>query len=342
MIAINPIKDYGGCDEWRTVPFCHPVKFPSQRWMSDLGNAILSGDDDSACQVTTDSAGKIAAALLKTHRCGISNMILSTKNLGLLGLSLFVLVAQTAVTEGKDNVFDRYKKREFRNPAGQTLHYRWYVPSDLKENETVPILLFLHGAGERGDDNQKTLVHGAKDFLSDKLQSLQKCAILIPQCPHDQQWVNVPWTDDEHTLPTEPSTPLTLVSQLLDELCDTHPIDENRIYLSGLSMGGFGAWDLVSRAPNRFAAVIPICGGGDSRAAVVEKFKHVPVWAFHGDADPTVKVKRSRDMIHALRTAGGEPEYTEYPSVGHDSWTSTYANPKIYQWLLTHRRNDDN
>ncbi|MEC8389407.1 MAG: PHB depolymerase family esterase [Planctomycetota bacterium] len=269
-------------------------------------------------------------------------MVLSTQKLGHLGLSLFVLVAQTAVTEGKDNVLDRYTKQEFKHPTGQTLHYRWYLPSDLKENETVPILLFLHGAGERGDDNQKTLVHGAKDFLSDKLQSLQKCAVVIPQCPNDQQWVNVPWTDDEHTLPAEPSTALALVSHLLDELCETHPIDENRIYLTGLSMGGFGAWDLVSRAPNRFAAVIPICGGGDSRATVIEKFKHVPVWVFHGDADPTVKVKRSRDMIRALKTAGAEPEYTEYPNVGHNSWTSTYANPKIYQWLLTHQRNDDN
>ena len=238
-------------------------------------------------------------------------------------------------------MFDHYKKREFKNPAEQTLQYLWYLPSDVEENETIPILLFLHGAGERGYDKQKTLVYGAKDFLSDKLQSLQKCAVLIPQCPNDQQWVNVPWTYDEHTLPAEPSTALKLVSQLLNELCETYPIDENRIYLTGLSMGGFGAWDLVSRTPNRFAAVIPICGGGDAHATVVEKFEHVPVWVFHGDADQTVKVKRSRDMVRALRTAGGKPEYTEYPNVDHDSWTNTYANPQIYQWLLAQRRNDD-
>ena len=265
----------------------------------------------------------------------------SVPSKGVLGLALalnFLLITTSA--EGEDNVLENYAKREFKTPEGQVLRYRWYFPSDIQSGEKVPLLIFLHGAGERGDDNEKTLVHGARDFVSEKLQSRQKCAVLIPQCPEGQQWVNVPWSDDAHTIPSEPSDALKLVKQLMDELCESQAIDTNRIYLSGLSMGGFGAWDLVSRYPNHFAAVVAICGGGDSDEKVVRKFKHVPIWVFHGDADQAVKVKRSRDMVAALKAVGGQPKYTEYPNTGHNSWTETYANPDLYRWLLSQKRKE--
>lgn len=242
--------------------------------------------------------------------------------------------------KGKDNVLEHYEKLEFKNPEGQVLRYRWHFPDELQPGERVPLLIFLHGAGERGDDNEKTLVHGARDFVSGKLQSLQKCAVLIPQCPEGQQWVNVPWIDDAHTIPKEASDALKLVKQLMDEVCESNTIDKQRIYLTGLSMGGFGVWDLVSRYPNQFAAVVAICGGGDSDEDVVTRFKHVPIWVFHGDADETVKVKRSRDMVAALNAVGGHPKYTEYANTGHNSWTVTYANPELYRWILSHRRKE--
>lgn len=255
-----------------------------------------------------------------------------------LGLAL-VLGSLFSITsaKGEENVLENYEKLEFKTPDGQVLRYRWYFPSELQTGEKVPLLIFLHGAGERGEDNEKTLVHGARDFVSEKLQSLQKCAVLIPQCPEGQQWVNVPWSDDAHTIPKEPSDALKLVKRLMDDLCESKPIDKQRIYLTGLSMGGFGAWDLVSRYPNHFAAVVAICGGGDSDEKVVQKIKHVPIWVFHGDADQAVKVQRSRDMVSALKAVGGQPKYTEYPDTGHNSWTESYANPELYRWLVSQK-----
>ena len=125
------------------------------------------------------------------------------------------------------------------------------------------------------------------------------------------------------------------LARRLDQLIAKKPIDTRRIYLTGLSMGGYGTWDLIARQPERFAAAIPICGGGDP--ATAERIKHIPLWVFHGDADSAVKVSRSRDMVAALKQAGGEPKYTEYEGVGHDSWTRTYKSPEIYEWLFSQR-----
>ena len=279
----------------------------------------------------------VTGSLQSLFLSGLNSMRLLHPKGALSWTILLCFLFLSTSAKGEDNVLANYEKLEFKNPEGQVLRYRWYFPAELQSGERVPLLIFLHGAGERGDDNEKTLVHGASDFVSDKLQSLQKCAVLIPQCPEGQQWVNVPWSDDAHTIPKEPSDALKLVKQLMDELCQRNSIDKQRIYLTGLSMGGFGAWDLVSRYPHQFAAVVAICGGGDSDEEVVTRFKHVPIWAFHGDADQAVKVKRSRDMVAALKSVGGHPKYTEYANTGHNSWTETYANPEVYRWLLSHR-----
>jgi predicted peptidase len=124
--------------------------------------------------------------------------------------------------------------------------------------------------------------------------------------------------------------------KLLDNLPKLFSVDPDRIYITGLSMGGYGTWDALQRKPDYFAAAIPICGGGDVNGA--EKMKDVPIWAFHGDADGAVKVSRSRDMIEALKAAGGKPKYTEYPGGGHDSWTATYKNPEVMAWLFEQKR----
>jgi len=123
---------------------------------------------------------------------------------------------------------------------------------------------------------------------------------------------------------------------LIEALCKEYPIDKGRIYLTGLSMGGYGTWDLISRRPELFAAAIPVCGGGDPAQA--EKLAKLPIWAFHGDADPLVPVERPRDMIAAIKKAGGEPKYTEYKGVGHDAWTPTYRDSKVLDWLFEQKK----
>ncbi|MCA9047007.1 MAG: prolyl oligopeptidase family serine peptidase, partial [Planctomycetaceae bacterium] len=126
------------------------------------------------------------------------------------------------------------------------------------------------------------------------------------------------------------------VLELLDQLIKTHAIDEDRIYVMGLSMGGYGTWDLLARHPEKFAAGVPICGGGDEKQAA--KIKEMPIWVFHGDADTAVKVERSRNMVAAIKEAGGKPKYTEYPGVGHNSWTPAINEPEILPWLFSQKR----
>ncbi len=196
----------------------------------------------------------------------------------------------------------------------------------------MPLILLLHGAGERGMDNEAQLGNGV-DGLLGSLPS--PCFSLVPQCPTDHRWVEVDWADQRHVIPAEPSLPLFAALELLDWHCARYPTDPKRIYLIGLSMGGYGVWDLLCRLPERFAAAVPICGGVDERAVVVAR--HVPIWAFHGTLDPVVPVERSRGAIRALQAAGGSPLYTEYPEVEHDSWTAAFAEPTLLPWLFTQR-----
>jgi predicted peptidase len=160
--------------------------------------------------------------------------------------------------------------------------------------------------------------------------------VIAPQCPDNQQWVEVPWTADEHRMPKEPSRPLAQTLELVTALQNEFSIDPDRLYITGLSMGGFGVWDAIQRQPDLFAAAAPVCSGGD--ATLAKQIKDVPVWAFHGDRDEAVKVRRSRDMIAAIQAAGGQPKYTEYKGVGHDSWTATYKDPELYKWLFAQKR----
>ena len=214
----------------------------------------------------------------------------------------------------------------------QTLPYRIYVPAHLDTTEKVPLILFLHGAGERGNDNTAQLIHGVSNLVDYSIRTNQPFVLLAPQCPAGSQWVNVPWNAAQHTMPPTPSESLKLALDLVRQTMDTQPVDPHRIYVTGLSMGGFGTWDCIQRNPDIFAAAVPVCGGGD--IALAAKIKNVPVWVFHGDQDPVVSPQRSRDMVNAIRQAGGWPRYTEYAGVGHDAWTATYDNDEVWDWLL--------
>ncbi|MFO0877962.1 MAG: PHB depolymerase family esterase [Gemmataceae bacterium] len=217
-----------------------------------------------------------------------------------------------------------------------TLFYRFLKPEKIEEKTKYPLVIFLHGAGERGDDNTKQLVHGVGDFAKSTTRKKHPCFLIAPQCPEGRRWVEVDWSAPTHNMPKAASEPATLLLALIDQVCKEYPIDKNRIYLTGLSMGGYGTWDLLCRKPTLFAAGIPVCGGGDEKHA--KKLVGIPIWAFHGDKDLAVKVERSRNMIEAIKKAGGEPKYTEYPGVGHDSWTRTYKNPEVLDWLFAQTR----
>ena len=190
------------------------------------------------------------------------------------------------------------------------------LPKDYEAQTSWPLLLFLHGAGERGSDLELVKKHGppmlieqGKDF---------PFVVVSPQCPTDLWW-----------------EPVGLMA-LLDEVVEKYRVDQDRIYVTGLSMGGFGTWSLAAFAAERFAAIAPICGGGEPVWA--GRLALVPAWTFHGAADTVVPKQRSQEMADAIKKRGGDVKLTIYPGVGHDSWTQTYANPELYDWLLQHQR----
>jgi predicted peptidase len=207
------------------------------------------------------------------------------------------------------------------------LSYRLLKPATVEEGKKYPLVIFLHGSGERGDDNKAQLKHGVAEFA--KRRKEFPCFLIAPQCPAGQRGWGL-------SAKSGVAAPGKLVLDLIDKTCKDLPIDTKRIYLTGLSMGGYGTWTLLADKPDLFAAAIPICGGGDPESAA--KIAKIPIWVFHGDKDTAVKVERSRDMVAALEKAGGKPKYAEYHGVGHDSWTRTYANVKVLAWLFAQKK----
>lgn len=230
-----------------------------------------------------------------------------------------------------------FESRSYISPDGESLKYRIHLPAPMEEGQRYPLILFLHGAGERGDDNSKQLKYGPPALLQHALESGDPAIIVAPQCPKEKKWVDTPWDGAAHSMPVKPSLPMRLTIGLLEKLISDLPVDRDRVYVTGLSMGGFGTWDIIQRRPELFAAAIPICGGGDvDRADII---KDIPVWVFHGGADTVVMPKRSRDMVAALENLEGNVKYTEYEAVGHHSWNPTYANEEVLRWLFEQRKN---
>lgn len=197
--------------------------------------------------------------------------------------------------------------------------YLLFMPEDYGEQEKDwPLMLFLHGAGERGSDLQKVKVHGPPKIV--EKQKDFPFIVVSPQCPEGDWW-------DEK---------LDVLTHLLDDIVARYDVDTNRIYLTGLSMGGYGTWALASKYPDRFAAIAPICGGG--KRFMAYRLKDVPVWAFHGAKDSVVPLEESEEMVEAINARGGNAKLTIYPDAGHDSWTKSYDNQELYDWLLEHRR----
>ena len=234
-----------------------------------------------------------------------------------------------------DDIENRFEKKVFTSPDGGTLGYRFLAPVAPKAGEKYPLVIFLHGAGERGDDNTAQLIHGVKRLAQDDFLQKYPCYVIAPQCPNDLIWGSTHWSQVEAAYKAEPSLPMQHLLELIDSLEGTLAVDTHREYVTGLSMGGYGSWDMAHRQPHRFAAVAPVCGGADcSRMASI---KHLPIWIFHGDQDQAVKVERSREAVAALKAAGAQPIYTEYPGVSHDSWVPAYADLKFYEWLFAQK-----
>jgi predicted peptidase len=239
----------------------------------------------------------------------------------LCGFLLFSGMLQAQNTELFDKLIYTGKK--------DTLPYRLLKPVNPDALELFPLVIFLHGKGERGSDNEAQIKHISDLALDPKYRGKYPCYIVAPQCPKTQMWAE---HNKDGTTRTQPTEPMQLVIELIDKLCQEFPIDKSRIYITGVSMGGYGTWDLIGRYPTKFAAAIPVCGGGDEKIA--PKINHLPVWAFHGAKDGVVSPRQSRTMIKAIQDEGGTPGYTEYPDIGHDSWVQAYREPHLLPWLF--------
>ena len=218
------------------------------------------------------------------------------------------------------------KKFETQITMTVQLNYLLYLPKEYgsEKDKKYPLILFLHGAGERGDDLNKVKVHGIPKII-EREDDFPFIAV-SPQCPANSWW----------TFESE----LIALNALLDDIVSKFSVDEDRIYLTGISMGGFGTWALAMKYPERFAAIVPICGGGDPKN--ISAIKDIPAWVFHGAKDNTVKLEESEKMVNALKECGGNVQFTVYPDADHDSWTVTYDNPELYKWLLEQSRNRNN
>jgi predicted peptidase len=229
---------------------------------------------------------------------------------------------------------EAFEKRTYTGDNGKVLPYRLLKPEHYDPKIHYPLVLFMHGAFERGVDNERQLFWVVKDFAKPAVRAQHPCFVIAPQCDPAYRWCEVDWSEPKsHKMPKEPSVPMGLLIELLPKFAKEFSIDANREYVVGLSMGGFGAWDLIGRFPTRFAAATPICGGADITTA--PSLVKMPIWVFHGSADGAVHPERSRDMVAALKQAGSTVvKYTEYPGVGHGSWVNAFQEPDFMSWLF--------
>lgn len=229
---------------------------------------------------------------------------------------------------------DLFAAKEYKN-ADTTLPYRIYVPFNYSEGKKLPVLVNLHGASHRGNDNTSQLAMLNHIILNEELE-VTDAIIICPQCPEGEKWVDTSWGSGSYDMDSIPeSNEQKAVVELVQQIMQEYPVDENRIYACGYSMGGYGTWNLLMRHGDLFAAGIPMCSAGDPSKA--EQLKDIPIWAVHGAKDPTVPVQGSRDMAQALE---GAPNfhYTELADNEHDVWTYTYTNTEIFTWLFSQKK----
>jgi|LakMenEpi03Aug12_release.lakeMendotaPanAssembly.Ray.scaffolds.fasta_scaffold465822_1 predicted peptidase len=257
---------------------------------------------------------------------------------GLILGAVLLMHAQLAAEESGTGAYESRTVTVTERGEPIEFRYRLLRPATIEPETRYPVVLFLHGAGERGVDNERQLNHFPTWMAEAPLRNGYPCFLVAPQCREEHAWSAFDWqTKKAVALPAAPTTDgAAAIAALEAVLAAEAAADPDRVYLTGLSMGGYGSWELAARMPERFAAVLPICGGGDEASAT--RIAALPTWCFHGEADPVVPVGLSRSMIAALKAAGGTPIYSEFEGVGHDSWTPAYRNPAVLDWLFAQRR----
>ncbi len=224
---------------------------------------------------------------------------------------------------------------------GDTLPYRILYPEGYDPEGSYPVLFFLHGAGERGNDNEKQLTHGGQLFLNEETRQGFPAIVIFPQCPSNSYWSNVdilpqPNGSREFQFSTggTPTVAMQLFLSLVDYIMKKEAVDQQRVYIGGLSMGGMGTYETLRRKPQLFAAAFAICGG--DHTSNVAKYAHMPLWIFHGEQDDVVPPTHSRVIVYELQRLGGTPKYTFYPEANHNSWDAAFAEPDLLPWLFGH------
>ena len=252
------------------------------------------------------------------------------------GILILLLIATTSV-------FSQEFKGELLVHQNDTLPYRILIPENYNSQSPFPLLLFLHGAGERGSDNKSQLVHGSYLFKSEYFRNNYPAIVVFPQCPEKSSWANVKRNNDmlngkkfDFFKEISENKQLIMVEKLLDFIEKKYSIDPTRRYVGGLSMGGMGTFELVARNPDYFAAAFPICGGGNPDWS--DLLKTTPFWIFHGKDDGVVTVDFSRKMYEALSAEKASVRLTIYPDVNHNSWDNAFAEPDLMHWLFSNKR----
>lgn len=259
---------------------------------------------------------------------------------------LFLLIPFLLISSGVfSQDYSLYEKRSFISPQGDTLLYRILYPKSYDASQDYPLILFLHGAGERGNDNEKQLTHGADLFLKPENRTKFPAIVVFPQCPEDKYWIDISIRSklggkgDPDFIESikSPSEELALVDELMDEIIQDEGVDKDKVYIMGLSMGGFGTFETLARWPEKYAAAVGICGGGN--ISLTKNYAdQTSLWITHGAQDDVVPVSLSRRLYQALKEQGADVRYTEFPEANHNAWDPTFAMSELLPWLFSHSR----
>jgi len=256
-------------------------------------------------------------------------------------ISILILVLNISISFSQNDKC--YDSKEFVNQL-DTLKYRIMMPKNFDVSKQYPIVLFLHGAGERGNDNKAQLIHGSSLFASKKNRKNFPAIVVFPQCPTDSYWAKVDIDRSSYPLKiefpenTKPTKPMELVIKLMDDLVSKAYVNKNQIYVAGMSMGGMGTFEILARKPKMFAAAIAICGAGNSNLS--KKYATTtPLWVFHGAKDNVINPQESLQMVSRILKYGGTPNFTLYANDNHNSWDSAFSESELLSWLFSNIKN---
>ncbi len=254
---------------------------------------------------------------------------------------MFIFFCTVATISAQDTSL--YQRKEFAFASGKILPYRILYPMNYDRSKKYPLILVLHGAGERGTDNNKQLIHGAKLFIVDSNRANFPAIVVFPQCPEESFWAAAKFDRSkkpfslEFDYTTAANWPLLAAQKLTAQLLLEEAVDKKKVYITGLSMGGMGTFEMVYRFPKLFAAALPICGGGDVKH-YDKRIKKTAFWVFHGDADNVVDVKLSQQMVEKLNQIAASVKYTEYAGVNHNSWDNAFTDANFLKWMFSKKR----